>query len=251
MLLVFAYMAKTRQLKRRMKRRLAEVHAERERIARDLHDSFFQGIQGVMMLVGAGAAQLRQDDPAHGLLDRALDRSDKVMQEGREIVSDLRSGAGGRPPLPAALSLIGKEMAALHGIDFQVDVHGEPRALSPVIGAEFYRIGKEALTNAFNHAAARKISVQVIYALEEFSMVVEDDGAGMEAVLMNGGSRSGHWGLPGMRERASKSGATLEIIAPGQAGTRLSVRIAAELAYASVRTAKWSIRELWSRRADA
>jgi len=103
-----------------------------------------------------------------------------------------------------------------------------------MIHDEVYRIGREALTNAFRHSGAKNIEVALVYCTDELRVSVRDDGNGIDPqVLQNG--RAGHWGLAGMRERAEKIGAKLEVMSSRTTGTEVELRVPVRIAFESKR----------------
>jgi signal transduction histidine kinase len=115
-----------------------------------------------------------------------------------------------------------------------VTVEGTPRALSPVLQDELYRIGMEVLRNAFRHSRAKRIEVEIRYAAEELRLRIRDDGIGIDPKVLNSGARPGHWGLPGVRERAKLAGARLDFWSEAGAGTEVQIKVPAA-AYATPR----------------
>jgi signal transduction histidine kinase len=101
---------------------------------------------------------------------------------------------------------------------------------------EVYRLGREALVNAFRHSHATIIETELIYEPQALILRFRDDGIGIEPTILSQGRRANHWGLPGMRERAKKIGAHIEIWSRAGAGTEIEVRIPAPLAYATTKT---------------
>jgi signal transduction histidine kinase/ligand-binding sensor domain-containing protein len=232
-ILWFAYLMRLKQVTRRVQDRMYERLAERERIARDLHDTFFQGIQGLFLRFHTAASQLPQNEPARDVFENVLRQSDDVMKEGRELLLDLRSTAPGRQDLPTALAKAGSQFQEVHPCKFNVIVNGEARTLRPVVSDELTQIGKEALSNAFRHSNASQIEVEVLYEQDQLCLRIRDDGEGIDQKILEEGQRSGHWGLPGMRERAQKLGTRVEMWSRPGAGTEVELRIPARLAYAS------------------
>jgi signal transduction histidine kinase len=112
---------------------------------------------------------------------------------------------------------------------------GKERELSPVLRDEIYRIGREALRNAFCHAKAQKIEVEIAYGDSEFSLHVRDDGCGIDPEVANQGARTGHWGLLGMRERAKSFGGNLEVWSERGAGTEIESIVPAGNAHSGPR----------------
>src|SRR6185369_3164813 len=108
--------------------------------------------------------------------------------------------------------------------EFRLVVDGQRRALHPLLRDDIYRIGREALINSFRHARAKNIEVQVSYSPKQLKIVVRDDGRGIEPDVLAAG-RDGHWGLPGMRERAEQIGARLHLYSNAAAGTEVELRV--------------------------
>jgi signal transduction histidine kinase len=231
-LLWILYRLRLRHVALEIHSRLEERLAERERIARELHDTLLKGIQGLILRFQAAAKKVSPTDPARRAMEDALDRADEVMIEGWDRVRGLRNHAETAFTLPQALSTAGEELSRDYpGTMFRVVVEGIPRELHPVLGEEACRIGREAIVNAFCHAAATEIEVEVAYKRAEWQLRVRDDGRGIDSQVLSFGSRSGHWGITGMRERAQKLGAHLEIASRPQAGTEVELRIPGALAY--------------------
>jgi signal transduction histidine kinase len=117
--------------------------------------------------------------------------------------------------------------------DFKVLVIGIPRHLNSIAFEELYRIGKEALGNAFRHSRARNIEAELNYGKDGLRLLFRDDGVGIDAKILADGQRDRHWGLPGMQERAEKIGAQLDIWSRKDAGTEIEVRVPARVVYLS------------------
>jgi signal transduction histidine kinase len=210
---------------------MEERMIEREHIARELHDTFLQGVQGLMLRFQAAMEKIPQSEPARDLMDNALKRADAVLTEGRDRVSELRNSARGYDDLPRALQDKGTELVQIFGAAFCLTVEGAPRSLRPLIAEEIERIGGEALNNAFRHARAKRIDVQIQYAPDSLSLRVSDDGAGFEVAAWNDNVQVEHWGLMGMRERARKIRAQLEVTSrPGQ-GTAVKLHVRGAVAF--------------------
>ena len=225
------YMIRIRQVSTQVRGRLEERLAERERIARELHDTLLQSVQGLVLRFRAAVIRLPQQEPARQALEQALDRADGVLAEGRDRVKDLRSSPGGDLDLPQAITALGEELAIEDGPHFKATVEGSARALHPIVREELMFIAREALTNAFHHAAARQIEVEMSYGEDELRIRIRDDGKGIDTDVLRDGGKAGHWGLLGMRERAQKIRATLTIWSKAGAGTELDVRTPAHMAY--------------------
>jgi signal transduction histidine kinase len=223
-------------LARQMNLRFEERLAERTRIARELHDSLLQGFQGLMFRLQA-VRDLLPARPAEAAqaLDTALDRGDQVIAEGRSTVEDLRDSTLQDTNILQALTSLGEELASsnngLGSAPLRVLVEGPQRELDPILRDEVYRIAREALRNAFQHSHARKIEAEVTYSDAQFSLRVRDDGNGIDPKVFEEGRRSGHWGLPGMRERATALGGQLHVWSESGAGTEIELTIPGSVAY--------------------
>lgn len=218
--------------------RFEERLAERARIARELHDSLLQGFQGLMFRLQAVRDLLPQrPSEAMRALDSALDRGDQVIAEGRGAVGDLRHPAVFNNDMVQALTALGEELVPQkhdgQSAALQVLVEGKQRDLDPVLRDEIYRIAREALRNAFRHAQAHKIEAEITYGDTHFLLRVRDDGNGIDPKVLAHGSSAGHWGLPGMRERAKSFGGQLEVWSESGAGTEIELTVPASIAYAS------------------
>jgi signal transduction histidine kinase/ligand-binding sensor domain-containing protein len=216
--------------------RLAARMAERERIARALHDSFLQSVHGLTLSFQAALGGLAADSPARRKIERVLLLADKVMEEGRDELQELRSGAMGDGDLARSLLLVGEVLEESHRAVFSLRTQGTPRALQELAACEIYSIGREALMNAFRHADAASIQVELHYGASQFSLQVLDDGKGIEPTILNKGS-SGHWGLTGLFERASRIGGQLTLDNRDSGGVRVRLIVPAARVYAG--QARW------------
>jgi signal transduction histidine kinase len=113
-----------------------------------------------------------------------------------------------------------------------VDVAGTPRNLHPTVRDEIYQIACEALRNAFRHAQARRIAVEIRYDHRQIRLWVRDDGKGFDQKALGRSVRSGHFGLHGMNERAKLVGGDLDVWSEVDSGTQIELRIPASFAYA-------------------
>jgi len=231
------YVLRLRRLSARMQARFEERLEERERIARDLHDTLLQGIYSASLHFDLANNRLHEDSPAKPALQRGLDLVRQVSREGRNALRSLRSPEANSDSLEHALSRLPKEFALPVGIDFLVATEGEPRVLRPLIRDEAYLIAREAVINAFRHARATKIEVEVDYASRHLRILVRDNGCGIDADVLKTG-REGHWGLAGMRERAEKIDAKLQVLSRPQAGTEIQLSVPGSLAFQDASTSR-------------
>jgi signal transduction histidine kinase len=207
---------------------------ERTRIARDLHDTLLQSFQGLLLRFQVVDESLPPGQ-AKEELEKALDLAAAAITEGRDTVQGLRSFTVDTDDLAQAIGALGEELAGAETnpdrVESSVEVEGTPRDLHPIIRDEVYRIAGEALRNAFRHAHARRIEVAIGYGERQFRLRVRDDGKGIDAEVLAGQARAGHFGLPGLRERAELIGGNLDVWSQRQSGTEVGLNIPAAIAY--------------------
>ena len=220
-----------------MHARLEERLAERTRIAQDLHDTVLQGILSAAMQLHVAVDQLPANSPAKLRLSRVLELMGQITEEGRNAIRGLRSSNSDSDDLGQAFSRIPQELGIEVQIDFRVIVLGSPRKLHPVIRDEVYRIGREALVNAFRHSRATRIEVELEYAARRFRIVVSDNGCGIDPQVLHS-AREGHWGLRGIRERAERVGGRLNVWSRAAAGTEVEMSLPSSIAFESRRIEK-------------
>jgi PAS domain S-box-containing protein len=197
---------------------------ERTRIAQELHDTLLQTFQSALLHLGAAAIRAGQDSPVKNQLDRILEIMRQGIAEGRSAIQGLRSSGSQTSDLVAALSRIQEEVDVPLDVDFRVIVTGRRRQLAPEIQDEIYRIGREALVNAFCHSGAKRIELELEYSDSELYVRIRDGGRGIDPQVLEKG-RDGHWGLAGMRERATRIGGLLKILSSATAGTEVELSI--------------------------
>jgi signal transduction histidine kinase len=230
LILTVAYRIRVRQVAAQVRGRLEARLAERERIARDLHDTLLQGMQGLIWRFQAAADRIPANEPVRQLMEQSLDRADKLLEESRDKVKDLRPAASDVADLAEALASEGEQFAKLHSAKFRVSVQGAQRDLHPIVREEGFMISREAMANAFRHAGADDIEAEVTYGDTALHIRIRDDGRGISAAVLDAG-KPGHFGLLGMRERAQKLGAHLEVWSKPGAGTEVDLRVPADVAY--------------------
>jgi len=239
------YLLRLRLVTAQLQARLGERLMERERIARELHDTLLQSFQGLMLRLQV-VDDLLSPGKAKEQLEQSLARGDQAIAEGRTAVYNLRSASSGKD-LPDALRTAAGEFVADGTATFSLVVEGSVRDLHPILRDDVYRIACEALRNAFAHAHARQIETEVTYADRSFVLRIRDDGEGIPAEILEVGRR-GHYGLAGMRERATQIGGKLEIWSGAGAGTEIELSIPGSIAYAA--PARRSLRRLLRKKAD-
>jgi signal transduction histidine kinase/ligand-binding sensor domain-containing protein len=225
-----AYRFRVHQMTKQLNVRFEERLAERTRIAQELHDTLLQGFLSASMQLHVAAETLPEDSPARPGLTRVGALMRQVIDEGRNAVRGLRSTSPGPYDLGQALSNVQQELGLGASTGFRVIVEGQPRPLNPLVRDEIYRIGREALVNAFRHARASTVEVELEYGPKHMRMLVRDDGVGIEPEVLKSGT-DGHWGLSGMRERAERIGARFKVFSRAAAGTEVELWIPSHIAW--------------------
>jgi len=246
-----AYHARMRQVQHAFEMTVEARVGERTRIARELHDTLLQSFHGLLLRFQT-ASYLLPDRPAEAKekLDGAIAQTAKAITEGRDAVQGLRASTVERHDLGAAIRTLGDELATDAGANpppaFRVAVEGQPRDLHPILRDEIYKIAAEALRNAFRHAQARLVEVEIRYDDGEFRLRVRDDGKGIDSEVLAAQGIEGHYGLRGMPERAAVIGGTLAVWSDVGAGTEVELRLPAGTVYLTSARRWW-----WPRRSAA
>ena len=219
---------------------------ERTRIARELHDTLLQSFHGLLLRFQT-ALYLLPDRPADAKeqLAGAIDHAAKAITEGRDAVQGLRSSTIEKNNLALAIRALGAELATDgSGLRpaFHVAVEGETRELHPILRDEIYKIAAEALRNAFRHAHAGRVEVEIRYDTAQFRLRVRDDGKGIDPAVLASHGLEGHYGLRGMQERAALIGGKLAVWSEAGAGTEMELHLPAITVYAIAGRRSW-----WSR----
>ena len=211
---------------------------ERARIARDLHDTLLQSFQASLIQMQTARNVLpRSLEDAAQTLDSAIGSAEHAIDEGRRTIQDLRATVAPRSNLEYLLTIAAQQLAEAPDSNrthptFDVTVEGAPQILSPAIQDEVYRIGREALRNAFRHAHASRIEAEIRYDARCLRLRIRDDGRGIDRQILEAGAKAGHWGLPGIRERAKRIGGQFDIWSEPGAGTEIELTVPASRAYA-------------------
>jgi len=244
-LVLVLYRLRVRQLAHQFNVTLEARVNERTRIARELHDTLLQSFHGLLLrfqtvleLLPGRAGEAKQ------LLASTIDQAADAITEGRDAVQGLRSSTLETNDLAVAIRTIGEEIAADEGGEdpaiLRVEVQGAARTLHPIVRDEIYRIAGEALRNAFRHADAKQIEVELTYDARRVRLRVRDDGKGIDPTVLSQGGREGHFGLSGMRERAKLIGGKLAVWSALDSGTEIELTVPASQAYATTSSSSGS-----------
>jgi signal transduction histidine kinase len=244
-LLWSAYEWRVRQLHHEFEMTLDARVGERTRIARDLHDTLLQSFHGLLLRLQTAYLQL-PEGKGKQTLESAIDQASQAITEGRNAVQGLRDSTLQTNDLALAITTLGEELTVDPpdlGPALRVAVEGQSRDLHPIVRDEIYKIAAEALRNAFLHSQAKQVEAEIRYDDEQFRLRVRDDGKGMSSELLAKQAKQGHYGLAGMRERASLIGGKLTIWSEAGSGTEVELRIPAQIAYVTARSGSWLSRK--------
>jgi len=241
------YQLRLRQLTRTFNRTFEARISERTRIARELHDTLLQSFQGLLLRFQT-VADLLPGHPgeAKRIIASTADQAAQAIAEGRNAVQGLRASTSETADFAVELRTLA-ELAATEtqssAVGVCVEVEGTPRTLHPIVRDEIYRIAGEALRNAFRHAAAQQIEVELRYDERKLRLRIRDDGKGIDPNILSESGDGGterHFGLSGMRERARLIGGKLTVWSALNSGTEVELSLSASRAYAQGSTTRFS-----------
>jgi signal transduction histidine kinase/ligand-binding sensor domain-containing protein len=232
------FLIRMRQMLLKAQLRMSERLLERERIARDLHDTLLQGFQGVLLRFQTIAKRAKGDDITQRELEDTIVRADGVLVEARDKVWQLRSASRPYDDLAGSLNATAGDLRKHWGATFSLQVTGTPRPLASGAFDEIYAIAQEALVNAFRHAGARAIEVELQFNQTEFRVRVCDDGHGLPDQSKKRHDQTKHWGLLGMQERAKKLSGRLTWSDRQTGGTEMQLTVPAGVSYRAI-SSRW------------
>ena len=240
-LLVASYRLRVRQVARQYNARVEARVSERLRIARDLHDTLLQSFQGLLLKFHALSYKLGPHPEVRQEFEAVIEQARQAIIEGRDAVQGLRASTLPGNDLARAIITFGEELAAARGdqggAELHVQVEGASRDLASLVHDDVYRIACEAVRNACKHAGARRIEVEIHYDERQLRLRIRDDGKGIDRDVLREGARAGHYGLPGMHERARAIGGKLTVWSEVNSGTEIELTIPAGIAYAKASAA--------------
>ena len=232
LLIALLYRLRIAQMRSRLRLQLEAKHEERERIARDLHDTLMQGMHGLVLQVDVWSSDPKIDSRHRQIMAGAANAALDLLTEGRDKIVALRSPSNGSTGLKERLEQVARECTPPKPVTFSVRQSDEKRPLHSNVAEEVFQIGREAIKNAFVHANARTIAVSIDYGEKAFVLLVSDDGLGLPPEILGKGAKAMHWGLPGMRERATTVNGQLTLRSTDASGTTVELVIPGKVAYA-------------------
>jgi signal transduction histidine kinase len=191
--MVLVYRARPLYATQQVHERFSERLAERERIARELHDTLLQGFNGLMIRFHLAAQLIPSGEEAKAEMEEALDSADLVLNESRDRIRDLRYESLQMGSLLESLTATGNELNKLRPIAFDIVSSGPPRDLNPISFDEVYAISREALTNAFLHSQASNIRVKLNFDASRMTVNITDNGKGIAPQILKEERLANHW----------------------------------------------------------
>jgi signal transduction histidine kinase/ligand-binding sensor domain-containing protein len=223
-----AYQLRLRQINATLRLRYNERLDERTRMARDLHDTLLQTIQG-SKLAAENALASSNDPSTRQSIEKLIAWLGRAVDEGRAALNALRYSRADTSDLAAALRVNVDENLLDGRMQTTFEVSGEPCTMQPVVRDEVYLICYEAIRNACAHSGGTLLHVSIHYG-RDLMITIRDNGKGIDSSVLDHG-REDHHGLSGMRERAARIGATLEVSSSNQTGTEVSLKVSGDLLF--------------------
>jgi signal transduction histidine kinase len=240
-----AYRLRVWQVTTRLQDLFDERLKERTRIAQELHDNLIQDVMGISLHIEVTDELLPADLPAKQPLARALALCKSALDAGRRALNDLRSAPLSAGDLVQSFSQLANELPRETSTKTDVIVEGRERPLNATAGHDVLQVGRQAISNAFQHARARNIHVLLSYGDKSFRLRIEDNGRGINEESMNL-QRPGHFGMVGMKERAERLGGSISIRSREGEGTEVDLFVPANLLYQNgTPRSVWRITDRW------
>jgi signal transduction histidine kinase/ligand-binding sensor domain-containing protein len=225
------YSFRARQIEAAIWSRFNDRLAERTRVARDIHDTLLQTIQGSKMVADHAVQHAADTTRLRTAMEQVADWLARATQEGRAALASLRADTTEGYDLLEALKSAAQTEAGSSSLAVNIVGSGEPREVHPIVSDEVYRTACEAIRNICMHSSASKMTLELEYG-QRLILRVTDDGVGMNTGVLEHG-RPGHFGLLGMRERAARIGGKLTITSAPGAGTVVTLVVPGGLAFRS------------------
>jgi signal transduction histidine kinase/ligand-binding sensor domain-containing protein len=229
LVLWITYRLRLLQMRRALTARFDERLSERTRMARELHDTFLQTIQGSKFVVDDGLEEPLDPEKMHRALGQVSGWLEQAIEEGRAALNSLRSSTTLKNELGPALRRAAEGGVVPDGMTVSVSVIGDARELHPIVRDELYRIGYQAIQNAKAHSHGSYLGIDLTYS-HYLALHIRDNGVGIDPGYIASG-REGHHGLQGMRERAARIQGRLTILSSAESGTDISVIVPGRVSF--------------------
>ena len=231
------YQLRLRQVAHQFNVRLEERISERTCMARDLHDTFLQTVEGSKLIADDALDHSTDSRRMRRAMEQLSVWLGQAIHEGRAVLNSLRISTTETNDLAQALQRATKDGALPSSMDVSVTVVGNARRMHAIVRDEIYRIGYEAIRNAHVHSAASRLEVELTYG-RHLSLRVADNGIGIDSDLADQG-KDGHFGLQRMRERAIRIGGKLTLVSSSKAGTEIKLVVPGGIVYLKTTTPIW------------
>jgi signal transduction histidine kinase/ligand-binding sensor domain-containing protein len=239
LLLVLVVIVRTEQIKARIRQHIAARTYERERIARELHDTLLQGVQSLVLRTNIWANDRALPGELRTEIREVSEQARAIVVEARDRIVVLRNGDGKDSDLIATLQRMANARPANESPAVEIVTRGMPHPITNDAYQQLVDIAREAVRNAIQHANCRRVRVTVEYHPNSIVLAVADDGCGITPSLLQADRSAGHYGILGMQERAQQLGATFALGPNGTSGAKVSVHVPAAIAFADVARAGW------------
>jgi signal transduction histidine kinase/ligand-binding sensor domain-containing protein len=231
LILAALFMIRLEQIQRQYRRGIDARHSERERIARDVHDTLLQGAQAILFRLQMWQQDSSVSESLRREIAGVVAQTKAMVINGRERILMMRRTDAQPADLTEALAALGNEASVGQTAAFAVEVEGDTANLTVDAKNQLIDIAREAILNAYQHAAASRIRVRLKYRKRFLEMKIEDDGRGIDAETLRTSAARSHFGLMGMRERARQLGGRFHLQSSPGGGSRITVTIPAKMAY--------------------
>lgn len=229
-LLVALYFIRVGRIERELTLRFDERMTERMRIAREIHDTLLQSLQGLVLSFSNFASEVDATARVHEEMETALDRADRLIISGRDRIRDLRGESDETTDLTVGIRSVVDDARSVSGPKISVSSAGPLQQLNAIVQEEVLRIVKEALSNACRHSGASEICIDTLYDRHELRVSIRDNGRGMDLSAV-AAAQDRHFGLRGMRERALAIGGWFSVQSARDQGTVIRLSVPARIAY--------------------
>ncbi|MBB5059698.1 signal transduction histidine kinase/streptogramin lyase [Granulicella aggregans] len=229
-----AYLFRVERLADALRARFNERLNERTRLAHDLHDTLLQTIQAGKLSTDQALARSADIVGLRNALERLSELLGQAVAEGRAALSALHVSSTESNDLARALRGVLDECLNCETMQVDLSIEGKSRDMHPIARDEVYRIAYEAIRNACAHSEATLLKVQLVYT-HELTLRVLDNGKGIDPYILRHG-RDGHYGLSGLRERATRIGAILDVSSSQPGGTRIVLTVAGKAIFLNKRS---------------
>jgi signal transduction histidine kinase len=220
-LIFVLYRLRVHQIQKSLSACFDERLAERTQVAREFHDTFLQTLQGSKLVADDALENSSDLVQMRRAMEHLSDWLGQAVQEGRAAQISLPTSTTQKDDLAEAFKRATEEGRLFGPIEVSVYVTGHPKEMHPLIRDELYRVGYEAIRNAYSHSKGSRLEVGLKYG-QDLTVLINDNGVGIDPAILDHG-KEGHFGLHGMRERVGRIGGKLTVVSSAGSGTEVTV----------------------------